>query len=122
MRQFDEPFEVSEALGRRLVISPMAQADAEPLAGRYRKTLIGRDAYRPLDPTFPGNFGRKGGMFQIHNTESLARLWEDQSENVWVVRPGDQPLGAFWCGLADARYGDLAAACLSHPHGFSHPE
>ncbi len=107
MRQFDEATTVTEACGRRLVISPMTQGDIEPLAALYRSVLIGRDAYRcALDPGAPGNFGRKGGMFRIHNLESLARLLDDDTEYVWVVREGERLLGAFWCGLADEKYGD----------------
>jgi hypothetical protein len=87
----------------------MTQGDVEPLAALYRRVLIGRDAYRrALDPEAPGNFGRKGGMFQIHNPESLTRLLDDETEYVWVIREGERPLGAFWCGLTDEKYGDLS--------------
>ncbi len=107
MRQFDGAIDVTQASGRRLVISPMTQADVEPLAVLYRAIQINREVYRrALDPHAPGNFERKGGMFQIHNPESLARLQDDETEYVWVIRDGRQLLGAFWCGLTDEKYTD----------------
>jgi len=109
LRQFDEDLELSQASGRRLIISPMTPADVEPLAALYRAIQIRRDVYlRALNPQAPDNFARKGGMFKIHTAESLAHLLDDETEYVWVARDGGRPLGAFWCGLTDAKYGDLS--------------
>jgi len=107
MRQFDGPVHLTDADGRRLTISPMAEADLEPLTAMYRKVWIRRDLCRSLlDPEAPRNFERVGGMFLIQDEESLARLASDPSEYVWVAREGERPLGALWCGLSDVKYAD----------------
>ena len=107
MRQFDEPVRFTGADGRRLTISPMAEADLEPLAAMYRKVWIRRDVCpNVLDPATPRNFERAGGMFRIQDGESLVRLLQDPSEYVWVAREGARPLGALWCGLTDEKYAD----------------
>jgi ribosomal protein S18 acetylase RimI-like enzyme len=107
MRQFDDPVHLTGADGRHLTISPMQEADLEPLAAMYRKVWIRRDECRKLlDPEAPRNFERTGGMFLIQNEESLSRLASDPSEYVWVAREGERPLGALWCGLSDEKYVD----------------
>lgn len=109
MRRFDDDIEVTLASGRRLTISPMTPADVEPLADLYRTVQISRDVYhRALDPKAPDNFERRGGMFRIHTPESLTRLLDAETEYVWVIRDGKNPLGAFWCGLTDEKYRDLS--------------
>ncbi|MGJ4849190.1 hypothetical protein ACH6CV_02950 [Bacillota bacterium Meth-B3] len=107
MRQFDEPVALTGADGCRLVISPMSEADIEPLASLYRRVWIRRDASRRvLDPAASRNFERTGGMFRIQDADSLARLLADSSELVWVAREERRPVGALWCGLTDEKYGD----------------
>ena len=107
MRQFDDPIHLAGADGRRLTISPMADADLEKLAALYQKVWIRHEESRNiLDPEAPRNFERTGGMFLIQDEESLLRLANDPSEYVWVAREGEGVLGALWCGLNDEKYAD----------------
>ena len=106
VRRFDAVRTVVVQRSRRLVISPMTDADIGPVAGLYRAVWIHRGNYlERLDPGAPGNFERAGGMFRIQDERGLASLLRDDSEFVWVAKDeSGEALGAFWCGLDDPKY------------------
>ncbi len=92
--------------GRCLTISPMTDADVEPVAELYRAVWIHRgNCLERLNPHAPDNFERAGGMFRIQDERGLLRLLRDETEFLLIAKDeGGEALGMLWCGLNDPKY------------------
>lgn len=89
-----------------LVVRFMKSADIPDVARLYRSIQIDRERCAwAFDPESETSFSRRGGMFLIHNEESLNALLDAPNEFFWVARDAQGTLrGSFWCGLDDAKY------------------
>jgi hypothetical protein len=95
--------------GERFIFEPASEMDTAQLAGMYAGIAIHAGNYREkFDRSSPDSFAKTGGMFVVHNEDSI-RLELARGDSFFAVlrEPGGKIASSFWVSREEPHMREL---------------